>query len=100
MRFRLPSLTERLVEGVLASVVGGDHMVDLRDSALSPVVANWRDGSNWTRSFGAVASSMHHFAFTPISPGREFDGLGYVHRGGPPTLMPDQMCSSSPAGPA
>lgn len=86
--FRLSPASDRTVEGTLSAAVDGDHLIDLRDAAAPAAAARWREGIGWTRSYGAVASMMYRFAFTPVAPGAEFDGLGYVHRGGPPTPCP------------
>lgn len=73
------------VEGRLAAAVSADHIVDLRDPDAPEPVAGWLGQRSWTRSYGAVVSALHRVAFTPVTPGEEFDGLAYVHRTSPPT---------------
>jgi erythromycin esterase len=73
------------VEARLAAAVSADHIVDLRDPNAPEPVAGWLGQRSWTRSHGAVVSALHRVAFTPVTPGEEFDGLAYVHRTRPST---------------
>ncbi|WP_414945577.1 erythromycin esterase family protein [Amycolatopsis sp. cmx-11-32] len=82
-RIRAPSLT--LVEGRLTAAVSADHIVDLRAPDAPEPVTAWLSQRSWTRSHGAVVSFLHRMAFTPMIPGRDFDGLACIHRTNPPT---------------
>lgn len=82
---RIGAPSPAMVEARLAVAVPADHIVDLRDPDAPPPVASWLAQRSWTRSHGAVVSALHRVAFTPVTPGEEFDGLAYVHRTSPPT---------------
>ncbi len=56
-------------------------------------VARWLAGPTLTRSHGAVVSWWHRFAFAPVSPGEQYDGLAYVHEGHPSTPCATQCAT-------
>ncbi|QYC40020.1 Erythromycin esterase [Nonomuraea coxensis DSM 45129] len=79
--FRVPPAgTPLAVETRLAAACPADHVVDLRGGERPAAVAEWLAGTAHLRAFGAVAGRLTaKFAFMPVVPGEEFDGLAFVH---------------------
>ncbi|MFF4014119.1 erythromycin esterase family protein [Streptomyces sp. NPDC001843] len=74
----------RSVEARLASVIPGDHIIDLRAGRTRPAVAQWLESRQFVRSFGAAVPRVtYRFHMAPTVLAREYDGLAYVARSTP-----------------